>query len=296
MPFARPLTRAAIAAALAVTISPLAVGGAGMPGERLIAAFAKAKPKSANHANGQATQGKAAAPGNSGNAAHGNPHPAAVPEGAETASVPGKLKNIHAQLAGLNSLNRNINGLMNSSDPRMDGVRDYMGAYMQIPDAEAALAAATADLASAQQAFDTRVAGYGLTSYDGSYVYDGASLDDLSNHLSELNAQSLTDPTNTDLIAERDALASALDDLNASQELMDLTGAQLTYDTAATDLTTLQDATTDDVLTAALIDAANKNRIAQYGDDYITPDILEWARNALGIDPASTTTTDPLVQ
>ena len=34
--------------------------------------------------------------------------------------------NIHAKLAGLNSLNRNINGLMNSSDPRMVDIRSFI--------------------------------------------------------------------------------------------------------------------------------------------------------------------------
>jgi hypothetical protein len=35
-------------------------------------------------------------------------------------------RNLSAELKGLNSLNRNINGLVNSSDPKMDGFRDLL--------------------------------------------------------------------------------------------------------------------------------------------------------------------------
>jgi len=35
-------------------------------------------------------------------------------------------RNLGAELKGLNSLNRNINGLVNSSDPKMDGFRELL--------------------------------------------------------------------------------------------------------------------------------------------------------------------------
>ena len=37
-----------------------------------------------------------------------------------------KNRDLGAELKGLNSLNRNINGLVNSSDPKMDGFRDLV--------------------------------------------------------------------------------------------------------------------------------------------------------------------------
>ena len=37
-----------------------------------------------------------------------------------------KNRNLSAELKGLNSLNRNINGLVNSSDPKMDGFRNLV--------------------------------------------------------------------------------------------------------------------------------------------------------------------------
>ncbi|MDB5542382.1 MAG: hypothetical protein JWQ89_4109, partial [Devosia sp.] len=35
-------------------------------------------------------------------------------------------------------------------------------------------------------------------------------------------------------------------------------------------------------LTEALLVAANDNRVAQYGDGYVTPELLEWAKSVLG--------------
>jgi hypothetical protein len=43
----------------------------------------------------------------------------------------------------------------------------------------------------------------------------------------------------------------------------------------------------DDVaLKQALLDAANENRVAQYGDDYINDDVLDWSKDVLGVGAA----------
>ena len=44
-----------------------------------------------------------------------------------------------------------------------------------------------------------------------------------------------------------------------------------------------QTATDDDALKQALMAAANKNRIAQYGDDYVDAAMLDWAKQKLGV-------------
>jgi hypothetical protein len=41
--------------------------------------------------------------------------------------------------------------------------------------------------------------------------------------------------------------------------------------------------TDDEALRQALVDAANKNRVEQYGDDYINDDVMEWAKDVLGV-------------
>lgn len=281
----KSLSRAAFAAALLVSVSPFALGGAGMPGEHLVGAYAKDKGKSGQShgksanasSKSTATRGKPESPGKS------QVRVAAVSAGDEV-----REQNIHARLAGLNSLGRNINGLMNSSDPRMDGVREYMGAYMQIPDAEAAFA-------TADDAFHTMVSGLGLVSTDPAFDYNTASYDDLIGRLAALDA-AINDPAADpallpDLQTEYDALAAAMGTIDASPERADLA-------TADAELMALQEATTDEALTGALMDAANRNRVAEYGDDYVTPEILDWAKNALGVapEPEMLISDDPLVQ
>ena len=98
-------------------------------------------------------------------------------------------KNLHARLAGLNSLQRNYHAYLNSQSPRMAGIAAYVMASAQL------------------------------------------------------------------------ALAQVL-----SEELL-----------AATD---------DEALKQALLDAANKNRVAQYGEDYIDEDIMGWAKDVLGVGDA----------
>ena len=98
-------------------------------------------------------------------------------------------KNLHARLAGLNSLQRNYHAYLNSQSPRMAGIAAYVMASAQL------------------------------------------------------------------------ALAQV-----PSEELL-----------AATD---------DEALRQALLDAANKNRVAQYGEDYIDEDIMGWAKDVLGVGDA----------
>ena len=42
----------------------------------------------------------------------------------------------------------------------------------------------------------------------------------------------------------------------------------------------------DEALEQALLDAANKNRVAQYGDDYVNDDVMDWTKDVLGVGDA----------
>jgi hypothetical protein len=77
---------------------------------------------------------------------------------------------------------------------------------------------------------------------------------------------------------ESDALKSVL----GSDEAKALAEAELAADQAAI-------GTDDDTLRQALLDAANKNRVAQYGDDYINDDVMDWAKDVLGVGDADGT-------
>ena len=45
----------------------------------------------------------------------------------------------------------------------------------------------------------------------------------------------------------------------------------------------LTDEEVDEALRDALMDAANRNRVAQYGDDYVNDDVMDWAKDVLGV-------------
>jgi len=113
----------------------------------------------------------------------------AIPDTVTLPTAKPEDRNLHARLAGLNSLQRNYHAYLNSQSPRMAGI--------------AAFVMASAQLALAQ---------------------------------------------------------------TPSEELL-----------AATD---------DEALKQALLDAANKNRVAQYGDDYVNDDVMDWAKDVLGVGDA----------
>lgn len=205
--------------------------------------------------------------------------------GDKLAELPGKgkvakTKNIKAELAGLNSLKRNINGLMNSSDPRMEAIRTYVlnGAELEL--AQQQLLAAQVALQDAEGSFAGLAGSAGLTSYDSAYVYDDLTLPMMSARLQTLQGAGVlpTDPYYEALQAE----ISALQLLVSSTEANAIVAAQDAVFNSSAIVSTETVGTTDADLTAALLLAANRNRVAAAGEGYITPEILEWAKKQLG--------------
>ncbi len=183
-----------------------------------------------------------------------------------------KEKNLHAKLAGLNSLNRNYHAYLNSQSPRMASIRSFVMASANLDIANEALAAAQAE-------FDTALAEAGLTPFDdpldAAGIYDDPSLTDLEDRLAELEAidpAGLTPEEQQALQAERTTLELLLD----SKEANSLAEAEDTAEAAAV-------GTDDETLRQALIDGANQNRIAQYGEDYVNDDVMSWAKDVLGV-------------
>jgi hypothetical protein len=148
-----------------------------------------------------------------------------------------KEKNLHAKLAGLNSLNRNYHAYLNSQDPRMAAIRDYVTAYAEL-EANFDEAFAASDLS---------------TIYSQDPTLSDPTLSDLQDRLNELRDQ---DTLSREEEIEKDALEAFLD------------GAD------------------DEALKEALLDAANKNRVEQYGDNYLDGDVMDWAREVLGVGDA----------
>jgi len=278
-------------------------------------AFAKSKGNSGNAnknkggGNSQSSRSKSSKSSNSGNAGAGgnsgqggssskNKHATTTQqtqvaspsdtdvEDDSVAPVPqvSPKRNLHAQLGGLNSLKRNINGMMNSSDPRMEGIREYI-----LASAESEQAQLQAELAEAA----TADAGAALGDYLSQLLidngYEGSSLADLENRLAELEGAPLldTDEGFEEWQAEVDKLTATLELLATDETLQglqsDLSDAELLQAEIEAAAAELGEASSDESLIAALLLAANDNRIAESGDDYLTPELLEWARQVLGV-------------
>lgn len=259
-------TLLASAGAAAMLLAPLAV----LPVTSLPAGYAALAEKGGN-GNGKGHKDDASegseSHGNSGNAEKHEEKAAAHEE-----AKAGKGKNPNAQLGRLNSLKRNVNGLMNSSDPHMAGIRDYVKANAELDTAEAALVTAQADYDSALGAFDPVVTGAAIASYDG-YVYAGATPATLRTRLADLQAVDAADPN----YAAAQAEATLVSGLLATPEAVAVDGAATVVANAQAGVTDATAGTTDADLQAALVAAANK-------DGEITPEILAWAKAQLGID------------
>lgn len=197
-----------------------------------------------------------------------------------TARPVAREKNFNAKLAGLNSLNRNYHAYMNSNDPRMQTMREFIEANIAKEDAQGAAAAASEKLAIANA--DLGELTDALVAYDDNYSYDGRTPDELSTRLEELKSVEEQDLTPEQV----DLLASEIADLNEildSEEAAAVEAAQVELEKTETAASDLDAASGDDALTEALLAAANSNRVAEYGEDnYVDQEMLDWANNLLG--------------
>ena len=207
-------------------------------------------------------------------------------EGETVAPVPqlSPKRNLRAQLGGLNSLNRNINGLMNSSDPRMDGVRDFILASVENERAKEQVELAQIALGDVETALGDHLAQ--LLSDNG---FEGDTLSQLQSRLTELESAPLleTDEGFEEWQQERDLLTATLEVIRTDETLQglltDFSDSEALLAELEATAAELGESVSEEQLIAALMLAANKNRIEQSGEDYVTPEILEWAQKVLGV-------------
>lgn len=183
-----------------------------------------------------------------------------------------RTRNLKAELGGLNSLKRNINGMMNSSDPRMDGIRAFIVASVALEDAEA-------EAKAANMAFlDARSDYLGLLSE--LELPGDTTPADLEQQIADfvIPEDNMTTQENEAELAqlELDALTDALDAIETSGLWTALLDAHETAQAEAEDLAKAQEAAGPEAFDEALLMAANKNRRS---DDYLTDDIRNWAGN-----------------
>jgi hypothetical protein len=187
-----------------------------------------------------------------------------------------RTRNLKAELAGLNSLKRNINGLMNSSDPRMDGIREFIVASV-------ALSAAEDEAEAAKKAFLDAQGEYRdiLSDYD---LPNGTTPAMLREQIDAFvipvdNPATPEDESEgaDEALLEKERLEGALVALSAQWEV--LVAASKTYEDEAEELAEAQEAAGPEAFDKALLEAANRNR--KSNPDYLTDDIRKWASNVV---------------
>ena len=139
--------------------------------------------------------------------------------------------------------------------------------------ASANLDIANENLADAQADFQARLDQANLEAFDDAPgVYNDPSLQDLQDRLDALEHATVAPEDMAAWQAEVDGLNAVL----GSKEAQALSEAEQQADDAAV-------GTDDEALRDALMDAANRNRVAQYGDDYVNDDVMDWAKDVLGV-------------
>jgi hypothetical protein len=214
------------------------------------------------------------------NKSEGKGKKVATTEGVTTTTKAAKTKNLNGQLAGLNSLKRNINGLMNSSSPRMVQLRAFVENSAALETAAAALEVEDALLDELQIALDDVIdtATADIVPFDDSTFYENATLEQLNDRLEDLADALEADPDDQLAIDEQAALVAALDEINGSDEFAAVTAQEEIVEGLADEVAELELLTTEEALKDALIAAANKNRVAEAGAEaYLTPEIMAWA-------------------
>ena len=191
-----------------------------------------------------------------------------------------KPKNFNAKLAGLNSLNRNYHAYLNSQSPRMAAISAFVMDSAEFDLAREDVARAEMALDEAEADFADAVDAAAPVPYDGAVgVYDNPTVDSLTQRLSDLNNAVVADEDLAAWSAEKATVESLLD----SAEAEAVAEAETSLDEAELSAEAASVGTDDQALEAALLDAANKNRVAQYGEDYVDDEMMDWAKDLLGV-------------
>jgi hypothetical protein len=203
----------------------------------------------------------------------------------QSVAVPAvKPKNFNAKLGALNSLKRNYQAYIHAKSPRFAAVAAFVMASAQHELAVEAVTAGELSLAKAQEDFAAAVAAAQITAYDGAVdAYTDPTVNSLSSRLEALKATTEDDPTHE---AERLAEIAAIEGVLAGAEAKSVTDAQTNLDEAQTLADAKAAGTDETALREALLSMANENRVAQYGDDYLDAELMDWAKGVLGVDEA----------
>lgn len=179
-------------------------------------------------------------------------------------------KSARAALGPLNSLGRNINGIMNSSDPKMASVKEYVSAVEAFGDAEAALSDAQKAYAESYADLAEAAGALNLSDTPSGWADEitALSADLAANPVAE--GEEGYDAYLAELAAVQDAeaaLAQALSDKG-------------TLDAAELGMVEAEAGVSDEALTEAIVAAYNATGQTMTEAD-VTPEMLAFARSKL---------------
>lgn len=196
----------------------------------------------------------------------GKPESAGKPDKAGKPASAGKSDKAGGKEAsarkGLNSLRRNINGLMNSSDPKMAGFRNYL--------------LANEALVGAQELFDGAQGAFNLAKADYDALgMSGDATADLTALQGELDGLTAPDPE-TASEEEINAYTAQVQALNTSMATVQ---AYITEEAklavAAADLAEATKGTTEEDMLQAFVEAMHASGQTDFTAEDITADMLE---------------------
>jgi hypothetical protein len=199
----------------------------------------------------------------------------AIPE----VSPVSKQKNLNAKLARLNSLKRNYRAYLNSNDPKLASVKEYIEASLAYEQFSEEFAKTEETLAIAKETFNEILKD--IVTYDD-FSYGDLASEDLETRLADLEETDTSEFTE-DQLASIEAEKLALGEALGSEEFNSFKDAEVALQEQQDEFDTLAESVSDESLTQALIDMANDNRVRQYGDEYVDEEMLDWAKQVLGV-------------
>ncbi|SLN47340.1 hypothetical protein PSM7751_02217 [Pseudooceanicola marinus] len=204
--------------------------------------------------------------GMSGNAAAANGR-------GNSAVAPEDRRPLAASLKSLNSLKRNMNGIVNSADPKMEPAREYLAAVAAHDEAVEALEDAQEVYAESYDVLATAVEDLGITGAPETWAEE---IEDLR---TELEAGPVAEgeagyEDYQETLADLETAEAALDQALADKAVLDAA--------EATELETAA-ASGDEALREALAAAYNSTGNGTMTPDEVTDEMLDFAKRELGV-------------
>ncbi len=227
--------------------------------------------------NGNGGGGKSGGRGGSKSSERGSSQAHGGGKGLASSSKRAPKGNLQSELKGLNSLKRNINGLMNSSDPKMAAFRDFVSASADLELAKEALAKVQSVYTQTSGDFLRMASDMGISS-------------DPSTAQAELDTQ-MEDLLASEPEADDPAYTQWAEDAAA------VTDAQSVMTRLNEDWASLQDAksevegatagTSEADMMDAIVAAINSTGAGPVTEADVTPEMAEWVAAQLGVGDSS---------